>query len=77
MLFTATGAQMAPPHGCRQPSVSDSIWSLPGAYRIIITIIIITIIIIMIMMVMVMVIRVKHNLCEFGYAIVWQSLGKP
>jgi hypothetical protein len=33
MLFTATRAQMAPPHGYRQPSVSDSIWSSPGAYR--------------------------------------------
>jgi hypothetical protein len=32
MLFTATRAQMAPPHGYRQPSVSDSIWSLPSAY---------------------------------------------
>jgi hypothetical protein len=28
----ATRAQMASPHGCRQPSASDSIWSSPGAY---------------------------------------------
>jgi hypothetical protein len=32
MLFTATRAQMAPPHRYRQPSVSGSIWSSPGAY---------------------------------------------
>jgi hypothetical protein len=32
MLLTATRAQMAPPHGYRQPSVSGSIWSSPGAY---------------------------------------------
>jgi hypothetical protein len=32
MLFTATRAQMAPPPGYRQPSVSDSIWSSPGVY---------------------------------------------
>jgi hypothetical protein len=34
MLFTATQAQMAPPHGSRQPSVSDYIWSSPGTYGI-------------------------------------------
>jgi hypothetical protein len=32
MLYTATRAQMAPPHGYRQPSFLDSIWSLPGAH---------------------------------------------
>jgi hypothetical protein len=33
VLFTATRAQMASPHGYRQPSVLGSIWSLPGAYK--------------------------------------------
>jgi hypothetical protein len=32
MLFTLTRTQLAPPHGYRQPSVSDSIWSSPGTY---------------------------------------------
>jgi hypothetical protein len=32
MLFTATQAQMAPPHRHRQLYVSGSIWSSPGAY---------------------------------------------
>jgi hypothetical protein len=32
MLFTVTRAQTAPPHGYRQPSVSDSTWTLPGTY---------------------------------------------
>jgi hypothetical protein len=31
-FFTATQAQMAPQYGYGQPSVSDSIWSSPGAY---------------------------------------------
>jgi hypothetical protein len=32
LLFTATRAQMAPPHGYWQPYILGSIWSLPGAY---------------------------------------------
>jgi uncharacterized membrane protein len=62
MLFTATGAQMAPPHGYRQLYVSGSIWSLPGAYgRIIMIITIATAILLLLLLLVLVMVMVGYS----------------
>jgi hypothetical protein len=54
MLFTATQAQMAPPHGYRQPFVSGSIWSLPGAYGRLVLVLLVLVLVLSILLLLVL-----------------------